>query len=323
MAKLERKTAKIFGENATSTGNNPEIGQFGSAKAGTYNGTGDIAQIQALSAWSQGWAGAVTADQNFPPLPEMTGVQKVNSYQNAYLLQTGIPEWDSGTTYYANTSFCQVNGTLYQSQTDDNVGNDPTTDTTNWKIYSQPSNYANINLSNLSSDLLVGADEKPIYLKNGTFTASVGNVGSATTPIYLTAGTITPSTYSIANDRFDGQWVSSVKVLSTATEVGIYEIDLSDYLPSDNYNYEIMLYCHRYNGDGSGEATFYTDILPDIYIETKHPIFTFGGFSRQYITLCYVPVGIQRKLYWQIISRGKVGNTQVITLGYRRSGSNT
>lgn len=134
MTKLNRVTGKVFGGDATATGDNPEIGQFGSALAGTYNGTTDVATIQNLPAWGQGWAGAVTPDTNFPALPEMTGFGKVLSYQNNYVLQSGVPEYDSGTIYYTN-NFCRVGNILYYSLTDDNQGNNPTTDTTNWAVY--------------------------------------------------------------------------------------------------------------------------------------------------------------------------------------------
>lgn len=145
---LPRVTQKIFAENA---GEN--IGQFGSALSGTANRTGDIETIQALPAWGKGWAGAVISERDYPPLEEMTGVQKVASQQIAYLLQKGIPEWDEGTTYFANTSFCQVNGVVYQSLTDNNTGNNPTTDTTNWRTWKPlEGTYANIDLSNLSEN---------------------------------------------------------------------------------------------------------------------------------------------------------------------------
>lgn len=134
MTKLNRLTAKIFGETASATNTPKEIGQFGSAKAGTYNATGDVATIQSLSAWSNGWIDAVTPTDQFPPLPEMTGVHKVLSYQNAYLLQQGIPEWDSGTTYYTN-GFCSKNGKIYISQSDNNLNNDPESDTVNWNVF--------------------------------------------------------------------------------------------------------------------------------------------------------------------------------------------
>lgn len=138
MAKLQRITGKLFGANANpadnATAQGPEIGQFGSALAATYVGTADIATIQALPAWQQGFIGAVTPTNQYPPLPEMTGFGKVLSYQTNYLLQQGIAEWDSGTTYYAN-SFCSLNGNIYISNTDGNINNDPTSDRVNWRIF--------------------------------------------------------------------------------------------------------------------------------------------------------------------------------------------
>ncbi len=134
MTKYNRITGKVFGENATATGDNPEIGQFGSAQAGSYIGTTDVKTIQALPAWQKGWVGAVTPETNFPPLPEMTGAMKVLSQQQCYLLQQGLAEWDNTTIYYKN-NFSSKNGKIYISQSDENQGNDPETDTTNWKEF--------------------------------------------------------------------------------------------------------------------------------------------------------------------------------------------
>lgn len=135
MANLSRKTAKIFGETATTTGNDPEIGQFGSAKAGTYVGTNDIDTIQALPAWSNGWVDAVTPTQQFPPLPEMTAVHHVMSYQLAYMLQKGIPDWLSTETYYQN-DFCKSGNKMYYSLVDNNTNNAPESSPTYWEEFS-------------------------------------------------------------------------------------------------------------------------------------------------------------------------------------------
>ena len=134
MQRLERITSKLFGETALPSGSNPEIGQFGSALAGTYNGTANVNTIQALPAWSQGFIGAVTPTNQYPPLPEMTGFGKVLSYQQSYLLQQGLAEWDSGTTYYSN-NFCSLNGIVYISNTNNNLNNNPTNDRVNWRIF--------------------------------------------------------------------------------------------------------------------------------------------------------------------------------------------
>lgn len=130
MSKLPRVTAKVFASNAAET----DIGQYGSALTGAKINTGDIAQIQALPAYETGWRGAVIPKRNYPTLQEMNGLQKVFSQQIAYLFQNGaFAEWDENTEYCANTSFCQINGVLYQSLTNNNIGNNPSNDETNWK----------------------------------------------------------------------------------------------------------------------------------------------------------------------------------------------
>ena len=167
MAKLTRETAKIFGETASTTNTPVEIGQFGSAKAGTYNATGDIATIQSLSAWSNGWIDAVTPTDQFPPLPEMTAVHKVLSYQNAYVLQQGMPEWDSATTYYAN-GFCSQGGLIYRSIEDNNLNNSPSDSPTKWEIYGAIKDYANQSLTNLTSLGNARLQYAPFAINSGT-----------------------------------------------------------------------------------------------------------------------------------------------------------
>lgn len=130
MTKYTRLTGKVFGSSATATGDDPEIGQFGSALAGTYNGTTDVATIQSLPAWQKGFIGCVTPNTQFPPLPEMTGFGKVLSQQICYLLQQGVPEYDSGTTYY-NGNWCAYNKNLYTAKAD-GFSNVAPTDTTKW-----------------------------------------------------------------------------------------------------------------------------------------------------------------------------------------------
>lgn len=135
--KYNRITAKLFGATASALGNDPQIGQFGSAKAGTYIGTDDIATIQALNAWNNGFIDCVTPNTQFPPLPEMTGVIKVLSYLQCYSLQQGIPAWDSGTMYYEG-NWCSYGQKLYICINDNNgqgITNVLPTNTTYWLEY--------------------------------------------------------------------------------------------------------------------------------------------------------------------------------------------
>lgn len=131
MARLTRVTGKVFAGNAPLD----EIGQFGSALAGDFTNTTDVATIQGLSAYNNGWGSAVVSSDNFPPMEEVNGVLKTISYQTCYLLQEGVPEYDIGTNYGEGSIVKQTNGaqlTFYLSQTSDNIGN-ALSDTTKWK----------------------------------------------------------------------------------------------------------------------------------------------------------------------------------------------
>ena len=172
MSKLNRITGKVFGATADPTDDptlGPEIGQFGSALAGTYNGTSDVETIQSLPAWSNGFIGAVTPTNQFPPLPEMTGFGKVLSHQYCYLLQQGVPEWDRATTYYTN-GFCSYNGTIYKSMQDDNTNKQPDVETAYWIVYGAINDYANQDLSNLTSFGNARLQYAPFAINNGSVT---------------------------------------------------------------------------------------------------------------------------------------------------------
>lgn len=129
---LTRVTGKVFASDAQAVVGG--IGQFGSAKTGTPNPTTDIATIQALQAYLDGWGSAIISSRNYPPIEEVNGVLKTISYQACYLLQEGIPEYDINTEY-SNTSIVKsISGnelSFYISLQNNNVGN-ALTDTTYW-----------------------------------------------------------------------------------------------------------------------------------------------------------------------------------------------
>lgn len=130
MAKLARVLGKVFAGSAPLD----EIGQFGSALAGNPTNTQDVATIQSLPAYSEGWGKGVISSRNYPPIEEVNGVLKTISYQTCYLLQEGIPEYDSNTEY-SNTSIVKsISGTrlnFYVSLQNNNIGH-PLSDTTYW-----------------------------------------------------------------------------------------------------------------------------------------------------------------------------------------------
>jgi len=118
MARLTRQTLKVFALNATNNG------VFGSAQDATKIITSNITTLQSKPAWLTGWLDAIIGTKKFPAVEEFQSVQYVHSYQTAYLLQEGIPEYDAATTYYTN-SIVKKAGTyeIYGSLINNNVGN--------------------------------------------------------------------------------------------------------------------------------------------------------------------------------------------------------
>lgn len=128
MANITRKQHKIFAGSATNNG------QFGSLQAGTKITNNDPEVIQALAAYDQGWTSATSGATKLPALEELQGIQYNNSYQTAYILQKGIPEWDDLTDYHIGDIAREIGGSkLYQSLTNDNIGN-TLTDVANWEF---------------------------------------------------------------------------------------------------------------------------------------------------------------------------------------------
>src|SRR6185503_13292679 len=112
-----------------------QMAEFGSLAAGTPNrytgATITPTIVQALSNYLTGWFAAVVGG-NSAAIEDMNALCYLFAYQLAYLLQAGVPEWDSGTTYYSG-DLVQSSGTVYRSISNTNLNNNPTTDTgTNW-----------------------------------------------------------------------------------------------------------------------------------------------------------------------------------------------
>lgn len=129
MARLTRKNIKVF---AGSANNN---GIFGSLQANNPTLSNDVEQIQSLSAWEEGWNAATETSEELPPLEEIQGVEYVTTYQQAYIMQEGIPEWAATVTYYKGSLTKKVKSTgfeIYCSLTDDNLNN-ALSDDSNWE----------------------------------------------------------------------------------------------------------------------------------------------------------------------------------------------
>jgi len=131
MPAIPRYAQKIFGGSLVPAGN---VAVYGSLAAGAAAYTPTITDLSAIQSaeWLLGLNGALIGNRS-PALEDLNGVLLVLSQQTAYILQGGIPEWDAETNYFAG-GIARIPGTalVVTSLTDDNLGNDPATDTNNW-----------------------------------------------------------------------------------------------------------------------------------------------------------------------------------------------
>lgn len=123
MAKLTRKTLIQFGNSGPSS----SFGQFGSKELGVPQTSQDPTVIQQLSPWVQGWQNAIVSGDKAAYLEDMNGWCFVHSYMMTYMFQMGIPEWDSGTTYYINSVVQDAagNGQWFKSLQNNNLNHIP------------------------------------------------------------------------------------------------------------------------------------------------------------------------------------------------------
>lgn len=195
---LTRKTAKIFADNAPQTA----VGQFGSALNGTKVNTSDIEQIQALPAYETGWTSAVVTNRNYPTLEETNGVMKVMSYQTAYTLQKGVPEWDAGTTYFSG-DMCKAvgSGVLYVSRSDNNLNN-PVTDNTYWREYSPSA--SELPATNYISEMAGSAAFNGDTVTLPAMTLYIPNGRSGNNTLVNQTENLTAKSYTLSNS--DGEY---------------------------------------------------------------------------------------------------------------------
>lgn len=133
MAQLSRVKQKIFGIDGPTN----EFGQIGSDAAGAPINTKDLTVMQDLAQYTDGlFAMAPNADEP-PSAEDINSLYNLMTSQLAYIMQAGIPEWETNTDYYIG-SFVQVSGVIYVSidgvDPTPNQGNNPTSSPAYWKL---------------------------------------------------------------------------------------------------------------------------------------------------------------------------------------------
>lgn len=180
MAKLDRKNVKIFSSNPNDA---TQVTTFLTAKDATPSISSDPDIIQNAN-YEKGWL--AEGNNNLPQCEDMNGVMFTESYKTAYLYQQGIAEWIV-TQEYCTNSFCQVAGVLYQSKTDNNIGNDPTEDDgTNWtEISLAPYNGDNLGTA---EGIFVNKTANNVLQFKGLAVSGNGNISASNDTITIEIG---------------------------------------------------------------------------------------------------------------------------------------
>jgi hypothetical protein len=118
MPKITKKFQRIFCGDVPA---NNVVAQFGSLKAASPTYSSDPAIIQNLAAWGSGWSGAVI-NNSAPALQDMNSLFYVLTRQIAYLMQTGVAEYDASTIYYIGSLAYDGVGRIYKCLVDDTTG---------------------------------------------------------------------------------------------------------------------------------------------------------------------------------------------------------
>lgn len=117
----------------------------------------------------------------------------------------------------------------------------------------------------------------------------------------------------------DGQWISSPHLLSSAIATGTYTIDLSSYLPNDNYTYEVILNIKTYH-TGNCNVTVYTSDFPPFEFSSKTYTSDIGQYARSQANTFILPVSQKQVL--MKIGTANASENYLSMIAYRRVGTN-
>lgn len=131
---------------------------------------------------------------------------------------------------------------------------------------------------------------------------------------------------STSSTNFDGQWkTTTFYVIANTSITGATDLpySLASYLPSDNYNYEVLIRATTNTNSTSGSTTI-------AYVNSSlitNWIGVAGGQTRTNASVlnygsCIIPVSSNKTIYLHRES-AYTGTVQLILLAYRRIGTNS
>lgn len=178
MSRLSRYTQQLFGTSA-ATNQMAKFGSLAASAPATYSGaTITPTIVQTLSAYASGWFSAVIGG-NSPCIEDMNALCFLFAYQLSYIMQLGMPEWDSGTTYYKGSIVQDGSGNVYISLIDTNLNN-ALSSGTSWRALARPQNIVAINPATQSPYTLTAGDNGKTFLVNSLNGAMTFNLLSPT-----------------------------------------------------------------------------------------------------------------------------------------------
>lgn len=121
-------------------------------------------------------------------------------------------------------------------------------------------------------------------------------------------------------EKFDGKWIAIPEdkmIISTATAIGVYEKDLSDILPNDGYEYDVLTLLDGYWSTG---ATCHAHITTSIFSNASLLNLNCNSATARGADTAGIPVGIDRTMTLHITNNAfEVLNLAIF--GYRRIGN--
>lgn len=160
MPRQARKTAQIFGSNAGAN----QLAVIGSIAAGSPQYSSDPAVIQSLANYLSGWFN-VAVGQNSPAIEDMNSLCYLFAYQISYIMQLGLAEWDSATTYYIGSLAQDGSGNIYTSLQNNNL-NQALTNAAYWRAVTAGVNVVAVNPTTTPTLSLAATDNGKTFLVN-------------------------------------------------------------------------------------------------------------------------------------------------------------
>lgn len=178
--------------------------------------------------------------------------------------------------------------------------------------------------------------DQALIMRNTSSTAGTGNKITLNVYGYRRINTNTEGNYlkSISSgnmdipfggNNFNGRWTYSSKRLfydkTFTTSNNVY--DISDYLPKDNYVYEVLMEGYTTTGSSAGNSVQFTitDQATNISRVVSR-ILTRSSSSVIDSYNCILPITANRKIKVDVVTSGTSGNCGLSLSGYRRVGTN-